>query len=241
MEDVEALNLRANKADLDITKLSYAAFARLTESYQLLQSGGALGHGCGPLLIAREKLTESQIQKARIAIPGEWTTANFLLSIAFPLARNKTPLLFSEIEDKILDGSFDAGLIIHENRFTYEQKGLVKIIDLGEYWENLTWLPIPLGGIVIRRNLPEQVRKDVQELIAESVLFAFAHPQESMPFVREYAQEMQEEVMQQHIQLYVNEYAVKLGEKGQTAVKRLIDAALEKGIISSVTEPLWVE
>jgi 1,4-dihydroxy-6-naphthoate synthase len=241
MEDVEALNLKAKNAELDITKLSYAAFARLTESYQLLQSGGALGHGCGPLLIAKNHLTESQIQNASIAIPGEWTTANFLLSIAFPSANNKIPLLFSDIEQKVLEGSFDAGLIIHENRFTYAQKGLLKIIDLGEYWENLTWLPIPLGGIVIRRNFPDKMKKDIQELIAASVQCAFDHPLDSMTYVRQHAQEMQEEVMKQHIQLYVNEYSVKLGEKGQTAVRRLIEAAIEKGIIPKVTEPLWVE
>lgn len=240
MEDVEALNKRAAQADLDITKLSYAAFARLTSTYQLLNSGSALGHGCGPLLIAKSPMTEAQVNNASIAIPGDWTTANFLLSIAYPKALNKTPVLFSEIEDKVLDGTFDAGLIIHENRFTYEQKGLVKILDAGAFWENLTWLPIPLGGIVIRRHLPDEVKRDVQELIAESIRFAFTDRTASAEYVSEHAQEMDPAVMQQHIDLYVNKYSVDLGDKGRTAVKRLLDTAVEKGIIPSYTEPVWV-
>lgn len=240
MEDVEALNKRAAKANLDITKLSYAAFARLTDAYQLLNSGSALGHGCGPLLIAKSVMTKAQVNNASIAIPGEWTTADFLLSIAYPNALKKTPVLFSEIEEKVLDGTFDAGLIIHENRFTYKQKGLVKILDAGEFWENLTWLPIPLGGIVIKRQLPESVKKDVQQLIAESIRFAFANKSASAGYVLTHAQEMDPSVMQQHIDLYVNEYSIDLGDKGRTAVKRLLDTAIEKGIIPSYTEPVWV-
>lgn len=146
IEDVEALNRRAMAGELDVTKLSFHAFARLTDIYALLDAGSALGRNCGPLLIARAPMDEAEVTQARIAIPGEWTTANFLLSLAWPEARDRTPLLFSEIEDAVLRGDFDAGLIIHENRFTYASKGLVKIRDLGEYWERRTGSPIPLGG-----------------------------------------------------------------------------------------------
>jgi 1,4-dihydroxy-6-naphthoate synthase len=241
MEDVEALNKMAAANRLDITKLSYHAFAHLTDSYQLLRSGSALGHGCGPLLISRQPMSEADINRAKIAIPGEMTTANFLLSVAFPKAQHKEAVLFSDIEEKVLDGTFDAGLIIHENRFTYEQKGLHKIIDLGQYWENLTWLPIPLGGIVIKRSLPEAIKRQVSDMIAESVRYAFAHKEASMPYTRAHAQEMEDHVMQQHIDLYVNEYSVDLGEKGETAVLRLMQSAKEKGLIKSYREPLWVE
>jgi 1,4-dihydroxy-6-naphthoate synthase len=241
MEDVEALNKMAAAVQLDITKLSYHAFAHLTESYQLLRSGSALGHGCGPLLISRQPMSESEINQARIAIPGEMTTANFLLSVAYPKAQHKEAILFSDIEEKVLDGTFDAGLIIHENRFTYEQKGLHKIIDLGEYWENLTWLPIPLGGIVIKRSLPEMLKKQVSDIIADSVRYAFANKADSLPYTRAHAQEMEDHVMQQHIDLYVNDYSVDLGEKGETAVLRLMQSAQEKGLIQSYTTPLWVE
>lgn len=240
MEDVEALNRMAADAVPDITKLSYHAFAHLTDQYQMLRSGSALGHGCGPLLIAREPLPESALKTARIAIPGQMTTANFLLSIAFPQAQNKTSVLFSEIEDKVLNGTFDAGLIIHENRFTYESKGLIKLIDLGEYWEHLTWLPIPLGGIAIKRSLPEELKQQVSDLIAESVRYAFAHPDASLPYVKAHAQEMEEAVMRQHIELYVNQYSVDLGERGITAVERLMQTALERGIINEPIRPLVV-
>jgi 1,4-dihydroxy-6-naphthoate synthase len=240
MDDVEALNKMAAAGQLDITKLSYHAFAHLTSTYQLLRSGSALGHGCGPLLVANKLLSETQINSARIAIPGQMTTANFLLSIAYPKAQNKTPLLFSEIEDRVVEGTFDAGLIIHENRFTFEQKGLVKIIDLGEYWENLTWLPIPLGGIVIKRDFSDELKKTVSDLIAESVRYAFSYKQASLPYTRQFAQAMDDAVMQQHIDLYVNDYSIDLGGKGETAVLRLMQAAREKGLIDHYTEPLWV-
>jgi len=157
MEDVEALNRRAFAGELAVTKLSYHAFAHLTDQYALLDAGSALGNNCGPLLIARQAMTEAEVNAARIAIPGKMTTANFLLSLAFPLAQHKQEVIFSDIENAVLRGDVEAGLIIHENRFTYAQKGLVKILDLGEHWETTTGLPIPLGGIVVRRDLPLEI------------------------------------------------------------------------------------
>lgn len=240
MDDVEALNKMAEKGQLDITKLSYHAFVYMTEQYQLLHSGSALGHGCGPLLIAREKLTERQINEGKIAIPGKLTTANFLLSVAYPKAKNRESVLFSDIEDAVLSGEFDAGLLIHENRFTYEQKGLVQIIDLGDYWENLTWLPIPLGGIVIKRDFPQELKQLVSDLIRQSVEYTFQNTEQAMPFIRQYAQAMSDEVMLKHIGLYVNEYSIDLGDKGKTAVQRLFDSAVETGLLRDYQTPIWI-
>jgi 1,4-dihydroxy-6-naphthoate synthase len=239
MEDVEALNQKAFKGELSITKLSYHAYAYLTKKYQLLNAGSALGNNCGPLLIANSIF---QIQSdTKIAIPGKYTTANFLLSLAFPTAKNKPETLFSEIEDAVLQGKVDAGLIIHENRFTYERKGLKKIIDLGEYWESLANAPIPLGGIVVRRELPLELKQKVDRVIRRSVEYAFANPKSSLEFVKQNAQEMSEEVMYKHIDLYVNKYSVDLGEEGKRAVKLLFDKAMELGVIGKVEEELFVK
>jgi 1,4-dihydroxy-6-naphthoate synthase len=176
MEDVEALNRRAFAGELDVTKLSYHAFAHLTDRYALLDAGSALGNNCGPLLIARQTMSEAEINQARIAIPGKMTTANFLLSLAYPNAGNKYETIFSDIEQAVLRGDADAGLIIHENRFTYAQKGLVKLLDLGEHWEFTTGLPIPLGGIVVRRDLPVEIQQKMNRVMRRSVEYAFAHP-----------------------------------------------------------------
>lgn len=240
IEDVEALNRRAMRGELAVTKLSFHAFAHLTDSYALLDAGSALGRNCGPLLIARTPMSDLDVTQARIAIPGVWTTANFLLSLAWPEARHRTPLLFSEIEDAVLRGDFDAGLIIHENRFTYASKGLVKIRDLGEYWEQRTGAPIPLGGIVARRDLPASVLQSVSRVLRRSVAYAFAHPDDSAPYVRRYAQSMDDAVMRQHIGLYVNEFSRSLGEEGRTAVRRLFDEAQARGVIGGYRADLFV-
>jgi 1,4-dihydroxy-6-naphthoate synthase len=238
MEDVEALNQKAFKGQLDITKLSYHAYGYLTKVYQLLNAGSALGNNCGPLLISNSKF---QIQpETRIAIPGKYTTANFLLSLAFPEARSKIEMLFSDIEDAVLSGKVDAGLIIHENRFTYQEKGLKKLIDLGEYWEETAKAPIPLGGIVIKRDFPEELKHKVDRVLRRSVEYAFAHPDASREFVKEHAQEMSEEVIYKHIDLYVNSYSVDLGKEGKRAVQLLYDKAVEKGVIEKVEEKIFV-
>ncbi len=246
MEDVETLNQKAFNGELDVTKLSYHAYAHLTKNYQLLNAGSALGNNCGPLLISKNNNPEqlsalrSPDSQLKIAIPGKYTTANFLLSLAFPEAKNKVEMVFSEIEDAVLSGKVDAGLIIHENRFTYEQKGLKKIIDLGEYWETLAKGPIPLGGIVIKRNFPNELKKKFDRILRKSVEYAFANPKSSLNFVKANAQEMSEEIMYKHIDLYVNNYSVDLGAEGKRAVKLLFDKAEELGVIDKTEEDIFL-
>jgi len=247
MEDVETLNQKAFKGELDITKLSYHAYAHLTKKYQLLNAGSALGNNCGPLLITNKNDLSGLVSelrspdsKLKIAIPGKYTTANFLLSLAFPEATDKVEMVFSDIEDAVLTGKVDAGLIIHENRFTYEQKGLKKIIDLGEYWETLTKAPIPLGGIVIKRGFPNELKATFDRVLRKSVEYAFANPKSSLSFVKEHAQEMSEEVMYKHIDLYVNNYSVDLGKEGKRAVKLLFDKAEELGMINKMEDNIFL-
>ena len=239
--DVEELNDKAFKQQLDITKLSYHAMAFCLNDYQLLHSGSALGSGVGPLLIAREKLSSEQINAGKIAIPGKYTTANFLLSMAYPKAKNKQEVLFSEIEKMVLDGKVDAGLIIHENRFTYAEKGLEKIIDLGDFWEKESGGLIPLGGIVLRRSFDKELQQKVNRVLRRSIEFATKNPSASREYVRQHAQEMDEGVTQKHINLYVNDYSLDLGEKGRSAVENLFSVAIEKNLIKEVTQPIFVE
>src|SRR3954453_6607059 len=242
MADVEALNQAAFAGQIDVTKLSYHAFAYCTGNYVALDAGSALGRNCGPLLISKRPISPDEVAAGtlRIAIPGKYTTANFLLGFAFPAARNTTELVFSDLEAAVLDGRFDAGLIIHENRFTYQDKGLRKIVDLGEYWESKTGAPIPLGGIVIRRTFPQTLKEKVNRVLRRSVEYAFAHRDASLPFVREHAQEMSEAVMYQHIDLYVNHYSIDLGAEGRRAIDMLFSRAAETGLIPAITEPLFL-
>lgn len=231
--DVETLNKGAFAGEIDITKLSYHAFAYCVDKYVLLDAGSALGRNCGPLLISKSEIKKKELEEGEIsvAIPGKFTTANFLLGLAYPELTDKTEVVFSEIENAVLNEEYDAGLIIHENRFTYEAKGLKKIIDLGEYWESTTKSPIPLGGIVIKRSLPDDVKAKVNRLLRRSVEFAFANRKVSLPYVREHAQEMSEEVMYKHIDLYVNEFSIDLGKEGRKAVLMLFKKAKESGVI----------
>ena len=242
MDDVEALNKAAFAGDVDVTKLSYFAYAHCADAYVLLDAGSALGRGCGPLLVSKRPIVPQTAAsgRLRIAIPGKYTTANFLLGLAFPRAQDKTELLFSEIEAAVLDGRADAGLIIHENRFTYQAKGLKKIIDLGEFWEGATGLPIPLGGIVVNRALPVESQRAMNRVMRRSVEYAFAHPDASRAFVREHAQEMREDVMRQHIELYVNEFSIDLGPEGRRAVEALFSRALAEGVIDASRAPLFI-
>lgn len=229
--DVEELNHKAFQKTYDITKLSYHAFGYLLNDYVLLNSGSALGSGVGPLLISKKVYIPKEVNALKIAIPGKYTTANFLLSIAFPNANNKVEMIFSEIENAVLNGEVDAGLIIHENRFTYHQRGLHKIMDMGQFWESETKAMIPLGGIVVKRSLEQEIQNKIDRVLHKSVLFAFENPESSMNYVKENAQEMADEVVQKHIQLYVNEYSINLGKKGFQAVKSLFNLAVQKGII----------
>jgi 1,4-dihydroxy-6-naphthoate synthase len=245
-DDVETLNQKAMRGELDITKLSYHAFAYVADKYVLMDAGSALGFGVGPLLICKndpEKLIsdlKSHVSNLKIGIPGKYTTANFLLGTAFPNATNKVELVFSEIENAVLEGRVDIGLIIHENRFTYQDKGLKKIIDLGDYWEKETGCAIPLGGIVANRKLPLEVQHKINRVIRHSVEFAFENPKSGLEFIRSHAQEMSEEVMYKHIELYVNKYSVDLGVEGKKAIKLLFDKALENQIIPQVTEDIFL-
>jgi len=242
MADVEALNKAAFAREIDVTKLSYHAYTYCAASYVLLDAGSALGRGCGPLLISKRTIASEDVAAGNlsIAIPGKYTTANFLLGLAFPAARNKTELVFSSIEPALQDELYDAGLIIHENRFTYEANGLKKVIDLGEFWERETGAPIPLGGIAINRSLPDEAKHSVNRVVRRSVEYAFAHRAASLPFVREHAQEMSEDVMYRHIDLYVNEYSVDLGKDGRRAVEILFEKARATGMIPEVKDDLFL-
>jgi 1,4-dihydroxy-6-naphthoate synthase len=242
LADVEALNKAAFAGEAEVSKLSYHAYAHCTDNYVLLAAGSALGRNCGPLLISKRAISTEEVAAGAvsIAIPGKYTTANFLLGLAFPRALDKTELVFSEIESALLSEKYGAGLIIHENRFTYEAKGLKKIIDLGEFWESETGTPIPLGGIVIKRSLPDEIKRKVNRVLRRSVEYAFANRAASLPFVREHAQEMSEEVMYRHIDLYVNQYSIDLGEEGRRAVKMLFERAVATGIIPAAKESLFL-
>jgi 5,8-dihydroxy-2-naphthoate synthase len=243
LADVEALNRAAFGGEVDVTKLSYHAYAYCASDYVLLDAGSALGRNCGPLLISKRQISNEEVAAGtlKIAIPGKYTTANFLLGLAFPGARDKTELVFSAIEAALLNDDYDAGLIIHENRFTFEAKGLKKIVDLGEFWEHETGAPIPLGGIVINRSLPDGIKHAVNRVVRRSVEYAFAHRADSLPFVRAHAQEMSEDVMYRHIDLYVNDYSVDLGLEGRRAVELLFEKARATGIIPSVSDELFLQ
>ncbi len=232
MEDVEQLNQWALEGKLDVTKLSFSAYAQVLPHYILLDAGAALGNGCGPLLISKQRFSLSSIGDAKIAIPGIHTTAYFLLRLLYPDLQNIQICVFSEVEDKIVSGEVDAGLIIHENRFTYQDKGLVSLVDLGEYWENLTWLPIPLGGIVAKRSIANDTLKNIEQAIKKSLAYAHDHEDEVLTYCAQYAQTMSREVMLQHIRLYVNDYSMQLGDTGKTAVKRLLDMAVERNMMT---------
>ena len=242
LADVEALNRWAFAGEADVTKLSYHAYAFCADSYVLLDAGSALGRNCGPLVISKRPISRDEVAAGalRVAIPGRYTTANLLFSLAFPEARDKTELVFSEIEPALLAGRFDAGVIIHENRFTYEAKGLRKIIDLGEFWERETGAPIPLGGIVVDRSLPDDVKRRMNRVLRRSVEYAFANRSASLPYVRAHAQEMSEEVIYKHIDLYVNEYSIDLGTEGRRAVELLFDRAQAAGVIPVARRELFL-
>lgn len=240
LDDVEGLNQKAFAGKLDITKLSFHALGHLLKQYSLLDAGAALGNNCGPLLIAKRPLTQAEIETGPIAIPGKYTTANFLLGLAYPNAQNKRELLFSEIEQAVLNEEVTCGLIIHENRFTYQDKGLVKLIDCGEFWESTYHLPIPLGGIAVNKSLPLEVQLTANQVLKASVEFAFAHPEASMPYVRAHAQEMDPAVMRQHIELYVNDFSRDLGEKGRQAVNTLFQVAQKKGLIPQTEASIFL-
>lgn len=222
MEDVQTLNQWALEGKLDVTKLSFGVLPLVLNRYALLNSGSALGNGVGPLLITNDNMRNRAIEECLVAIPGKDTTAHVLFTLAYPAAKSKVFLRYNEIENFVMENK-GPGVIIHENRFTYEQKGLVKIADLGDYWERTTGSAIPLGGIVIRRELDVKLQQQVDKLIQRSLGFAFQHYPELNDFVRKHAQEMSEDVMRKHIDLYVNRFSLELGSTGRLAVKKFIE------------------
>jgi len=240
LADVEDLNKRALNNELDITKMSYYAYTYVAKNYLILDSGSALGHRNGPLLISKRKLDLSKIANSRIAIPGKYTTANMLFSIAWPEAKDKKEYLFSDIDKALLNDEVDAGLIIHETRFTYHKKGLHKLADLGEFWEKLTGLPIPLGTIVINRRLPEETALKVNRIIRRSLEYAYHNSMASYDFVVANAKEMDSTVMNNHIKLFVNRFSMNLGKDGRKAITELFRIAGEKRIIPPLPEKIFL-
>ncbi len=234
LADVEELNMLAIKGRVDMIKVSFYAWLAMRDRYELLESGSALGTGNGPLLIARKRIplhrhtgndtvAVYQMPDIRVALPGEHTTAHLLFNLAFPQVTTKEFMVFNEIEDAVLSGVVDAGVIIHENRFTYEQRGLIKLLDLGEFWEERSASPIPLGGIIAKRHLGEETLGKLNRIMRRSVQFAMKNPDQVMDFVKAHAQEMNEDVIRKHINLYVNRFTLDLGDDGSRAIQTLID------------------
>lgn len=238
LEDVETLNQWALAGKLEMTKISYHAFAHVREHYVALRSGGALGRGVGPLIVAKTKL-ESLVGKT-VAIPGNLTTAFLLLTLSQPEGVNTVVMRYDAIMPAIERGEVDAGLIIHESRFTYPQHGLVKLLDLGEWWEAETGLPIPLGAILVRRDLPIKTQRSLNAAVKASLEYAYAHPTEPKAYIRQHALEMEDSVMQAHIDLYVNEFSLDVGELGEQAVNELFSRAEARGLIPASDQNLFV-
>ena len=239
MADIEKLNQHALAGEFDILKISYAIYSQVSENYQILNSGSALGYANGPLLVSKAKIYPDEVEHLHVAIPGANTTANLLLTIAYPNVKKKTEYLFSDIEEVVLSGETDAGLLIHENRFTYEAKGLKKIVDLGTWWEEQTKMPIPLGGIMVKRSLPQKIKETINRVLSNSISHAFEHPNEAMGFIREHAQSMHSDVIYRHIDLYVNEYSLNLGEKGRKAIEFLFSKGSGIKKMNQLTQPIF--
>lgn len=231
LEDIETLNRLAIKNELDITKISFGVYTQIQDSYELLTAGSALGIGVGPLFISKKEFLNPQKDIQTVAIPGKNTTAYFLFKMFYPQLSNIKEIIFSDIERAILDNEVDAGVIIHENRFTYELKGLKKISDLGELWENKTGQPIPLGGIAVKRSIDEIIKQKINKLVRASVEYAFSNPNASREYVEINAQEMSEEVRKKHIQLYVNNFSIDIGEIGKNAIIKFFGAENSNEII----------
>ncbi len=239
LEDVETLNQKAKSSVFHVSKLSFAAIGHLQDTYALLRSGAALGRGCGPLIVARPGMKLENILSGRIAVPGLWTTAFLLLTLYLNKTPETIPMTFDRIMPSLQKGEADYGIIIHEGRFTYPEYGLVKLLDLGEWWEQTTSMPIPLGGICIRRSLGPDIARKIEFLIRESVEFAFRHPEASREYVSMHSQEMSSETVKRHIELYVNSFTVDLGEEGVKAVETLFSMARECGAIPDSTMPVF--
>ena len=222
LADIEELNRLALSGEADITKCSYAVVPQIIDEYQILNSGSALGRGNGPLLVSKRPLDRNGLSGLTVAIPGERTTANLLLKSLFPEMQDKREMLFSEVIPAVVAGKADAGVLIHEGRFVYREKGLSLVADLGMEWETRYGLPLPLGAIAVRRSLPEELKRKMDRLLSRSVGYAFENPDESRAFIKRYAKELDDDVIRSHIDLFVNSYSLDLGEEGRKAVARLI-------------------
>lgn len=240
LEDVETLNKLAVKGVLDVTKVSYAALGHFREQYALLRAGSALGRGCGPLLVAKEPLVPAGLQGKTVAIPGRYTTAHLLMRLYNPVLTTFLEMPFHEIMDAVMTGRADAGVIIHESRFTYQGFGLHQLVDLGQWWENETGLPIPLGGIVAKRSLGAATIRTIEQALAAGVEYARSNPAAATRYIREHAQEMNEQVCAAHIGLYVNDFSQQLGTEGEQAITELLRRAEQAGIIPASQTPLFI-
>lgn len=238
LKDVETLNRMALQGELDVTKVSFGAFGHLREDYCLLNSGSALGRGCGPLIVAKDRINIADLAGKKIAIPGKMTTAYLLLQLFDPDIRNVVEMPFDRIMNAVSLGAVDAGLIIHEGRFTYPKYDLVQLVDLGEWWEGETGLPIPLGGIVAKRSLGADVINEVDRMLKKSVEFAFENQSMTRGYLKEHAQELDDEVINQHIGLYVNDYTLDIGD-GAAAVEELLKRAEKLNLIPHSDKPLF--
>lgn len=243
LADIEQLNTAAARAEYALTKVSYGAIPFLMDRYRILRSGGAVGRGCGPLLVARpagSPVNFADFARKRIAIPGERTTAFMLLQLALGSKPKTQVMRFDKIVTAVAGGEVDAGLIIHESRFTYRDAGLIAIVDLGEWWETMTLLPVPLGAILVRNDVDSARAWALDSAIRASLAFARANDAAIMPYVREHAVEMSDEVMRAHINLYVNEFTGDLGETGKDAVRALFNRARDAGILGRTAEPAFI-
>ena len=240
LADVEKLNLKARKGLLDVTKLSFAALGNLLDTYGLLRSGAALGRGCGPLIVARPGVGLGALEGRPVAVPGLWTTAAMLLGL-YASPSNLVPMGFEAIMPSLQKGDLDIGVIIHEGRFTYREYGLECLLDLGDWWERTTGLPIPLGCIAARRNLPPEIIGKVERSIRESVTYGLANRSQAMPYITGHSQELAPRVIEQHIDLYVNNFTVDLGEEGGKAIETLFQMAERKGLLSKKGIPLYAD
>jgi len=236
LEDVETLNRWAMQGRLPLTKISYAAYGHLRERYVALRSGGALGWGVGPLLVARQALGE--LAGKKIAIPGRHTTAFLLLSLHTP-GFIPVEMRYDQIMPAVAQGEVDAGLIIHESRFTYHLHGLQKLFDLGEWWENLTGLPLPLGAILARRDLGTDNIRAIERAVRQSLEYAYAHPEETLAYIKKHAQELQDEVIWAHINTYVNSFSLDVGDEGEAAVAELFRRGEAAGLLPTSRLPLF--
>jgi 1,4-dihydroxy-6-naphthoate synthase len=241
LADVEALNRAAAKGVYAVSKLSFAAIGHLQGRYRILESGAALGRGCGPLIVARPDFDPQLLADAKIAVPGLWTTANLLLGLYLGRNRPVEAMTFDRIMPAVADRTVDAGIIIHEGRFTYPDYNLICLADLGQWWETETGHPIPLGAIAVREDVDPEMDHKISDIIRNSIEYAYAHENESDTYIQKHAMEMEPKVIRQHIELYVNKFSIRLGEEGKTAVRELFSQARKSGIFQESVNPMFVD